>query len=173
MISAVLFVNQKGEIIISRTYRDDISRGAAEAFRMQVVAAKESGTPIVKLGEEQFLYIRHGTIWVAAITTRNANAALILQYLKQLVTVFLVRFLPSKVCNANRSPHAHFRRSLRCVASLTLAGGSTRMLFGTTLFSSMRCVWRTTLASHALRACCPACSSSPPIFFFPSFQLKC
>jgi len=36
MISAVYLINLKGEILIYRAYRDDVSRAAADAFRMQV-----------------------------------------------------------------------------------------------------------------------------------------
>ena len=41
MIAAVLFVNQKGEVIISRHYRDGFSKGVADTFRSQVIASKE------------------------------------------------------------------------------------------------------------------------------------
>ena len=41
MISAVLFVNQKGEVVISRMYRDGFSRAVADTFRSQVIASKE------------------------------------------------------------------------------------------------------------------------------------
>jgi len=36
MISALFLINQKGEIILHRFYRDDVSLSAANAFRMQV-----------------------------------------------------------------------------------------------------------------------------------------
>jgi AP-2 complex subunit mu-1 len=36
MISAVYLINLKGEVLIFRSYRDDVSRAAADAFRMQV-----------------------------------------------------------------------------------------------------------------------------------------
>ncbi|RYG53079.1 hypothetical protein EON66_09060 [archaeon] len=36
MLSALFLINQKGEIVIHRFYRDDISLTAAHAFRMQV-----------------------------------------------------------------------------------------------------------------------------------------
>jgi hypothetical protein len=36
MISGLFWVNQKGEIVISRLYRDDVSVSAANAFRAQV-----------------------------------------------------------------------------------------------------------------------------------------
>ena len=35
MIAALLFINQKGEIVIHRTYRDNFSRTMADAFRTQ------------------------------------------------------------------------------------------------------------------------------------------
>ena len=41
MIAAVLFVNPKGEVVISRMYRDGISRNVADTFRQQVIANKE------------------------------------------------------------------------------------------------------------------------------------
>jgi len=51
MIAAVLFVNQKGEVVISRMYRDGFSRSVADTFRSQVIASKEvrarAGKPIL------------------------------------------------------------------------------------------------------------------------------
>ena len=35
MIGSLLFINQKGEIVIHRTYRDNFSRTMADAFRTQ------------------------------------------------------------------------------------------------------------------------------------------
>ena len=39
-IMAVLFVNAKGEVVISRTYRDGFSRAVADTFRSQARARK-------------------------------------------------------------------------------------------------------------------------------------
>ena len=39
MIAALLFINQKGEVIIYRTYRDNFSRAVADTFRTQVCNA--------------------------------------------------------------------------------------------------------------------------------------
>lgn len=36
MLSAIFLINSKGEIVIYRLYRDDISLAAANQFRMQV-----------------------------------------------------------------------------------------------------------------------------------------
>jgi len=36
MLSALFLINQKGEIVIYRFYRDDVTLSAANAFRLQV-----------------------------------------------------------------------------------------------------------------------------------------
>jgi hypothetical protein len=36
MISMIMILNQKGDIMISRQYRDDVSRAGADSFRLQV-----------------------------------------------------------------------------------------------------------------------------------------
>jgi hypothetical protein len=36
MISMIMILNQKGDVMISRQYRDDVSRAAADSFRLQV-----------------------------------------------------------------------------------------------------------------------------------------
>jgi AP-2 complex subunit mu-1 len=36
MISMIMVLNQKGDVMISRQYRDDVSRAAADSFRLQV-----------------------------------------------------------------------------------------------------------------------------------------
>ena len=43
-LSAIFLINQKGEIIIYRLYRDDVSLAASNTFRLQVIAAKEAGS---------------------------------------------------------------------------------------------------------------------------------
>ena len=46
MIQAVLFVNAKGEVIISRQYRDGFSKAVSDTFRAQVIASKEVPLPL-------------------------------------------------------------------------------------------------------------------------------
>jgi len=88
MITAILFLNQKGDVIISRFYRDDVNRNDTEQFRTTVVQAKNFTVPIMQLGNTHFLYIRHQDIFVCALTTFNANTALVFQFLQTLVSVF-------------------------------------------------------------------------------------
>ena len=77
MISALLFINQKGEVVISRMYRDGFTRATAETFRAQVIGNKEEGrSPVKVVGETVFMYIKHGNMFVVAVTSGNAQAAM-------------------------------------------------------------------------------------------------
>ncbi|CAB9522503.1 AP-2 complex subunit mu [Seminavis robusta] len=89
MISMIMVLNQKGDIMISRQYRDDVGRAAADSFRLQVVAAKETGTeaPVKRIENCSFLYTRHLNMYFVALTRSNVNPALVFEYLFQLIRI--------------------------------------------------------------------------------------
>ena len=41
MIGGLFIYNHKGEVLISRVYRDDIGRNAVDAFRVNVIHARQ------------------------------------------------------------------------------------------------------------------------------------
>ncbi|GAM27654.1 hypothetical protein SAMD00019534_108300 [Acytostelium subglobosum LB1] len=88
MISALFLMNSKGEVLISRIYRDDISRGVANAFRLEVVSAKESRSPVKLIGSTSFLYIKTGGLYLVGVTRQNVNAGMVFELLHQLVEIF-------------------------------------------------------------------------------------
>lgn len=50
MISSIVFINHKGEILIYRVYKDDITRGEITQFCAKVVATKENKEcPIINI----------------------------------------------------------------------------------------------------------------------------
>ncbi len=57
MISALLFLNTRGEIVIQRYYRDDIVKTAPETFRQEVIAGKMTNLPIVHMDGTTFMYV--------------------------------------------------------------------------------------------------------------------
>eukprot|EP00478_Filoreta_tenera_P005292 GABV01006285.1.p1 GENE.GABV01006285.1~~GABV01006285.1.p1 ORF type:complete len:142 (-),score=56.11 GABV01006285.1:3-368(-) len=59
---------------------------------MKVLAAKETGTPVTMLGQASFMYIRHGDIFLVAVTKQNSNVSLVFQFLYDLVEVFKAYF---------------------------------------------------------------------------------
>jgi len=75
MISAIFLINQKGEIILYRLYRDDVSLAAANTFRLSVIAAKEAGSaaPVRNIDGSTFMYIRHKDMFFVTVTRGNSN----------------------------------------------------------------------------------------------------
>ncbi|KAE9324261.1 AP-2 complex subunit mu [Phytophthora fragariae] len=90
MISALFLISQKGEVVLNRFYRDDVSRRAADSFRLQVIAAKETGTlpPVKVIDGCSFLYTRHENLYLVAVSRANINPALVFQFLYQLNVIF-------------------------------------------------------------------------------------
>jgi AP-2 complex subunit mu-1 len=90
MLSAIFLINSKGEIVIYRLYRDDISIAAANQFRLQVIAAKEAGSaaPVRSIDGNTFLYIRHKDMFFVGVTRSNANASLVFAFLYAMVDIF-------------------------------------------------------------------------------------
>jgi AP-2 complex subunit mu-1 len=41
MIGGLFVYNHKGEVLISRIYRDDVNRNAVDAFRVSVIHARQ------------------------------------------------------------------------------------------------------------------------------------
>jgi len=84
-----MVLNQKGDIMISRQYRDDVSRAAADSFRLQVIAAKETGTqaPVKRIENCSFLYTRHFNMYFVALTRSNVNPALVFEYIFQFIRI--------------------------------------------------------------------------------------
>jgi len=85
----IMVLNQKGDIMISRQYRDDVSRAAADSFRLQVIAAKETGTqaPVKRIDNCSFLYTRHLNMYFVALTRSNVNPAMVFEYLFQKIRI--------------------------------------------------------------------------------------
>lgn len=92
MLSGVLILDLKGEIVLQRFYRDDIPPSAEEAFRLEVIASRKSSLPVVNIDDCSFMYMRHNNIYVATVTRHNANPMLGFQFLQSLVEVLTAYF---------------------------------------------------------------------------------
>jgi len=63
MISSILLLNQKGEILILRAYKDNVTRQETQIFCDRIVAAKElKEKPIHNIKGCHFLHIIVGEI---------------------------------------------------------------------------------------------------------------
>lgn len=94
MISAILLLNSRGNVLISRSYRDDVDiRAVAEAFRTQIISTKQvDRCPAKTVGSVSFLHISHESMYMVAVTKRNINAAMVFQFLHKLVQIFAAYF---------------------------------------------------------------------------------
>ena len=97
MLSGILCVSVKGDLILSRIYRDDLKE-AHEVFKTSILQNVTEGkvvinnSPIRFVNGETYLYIRHKDMYLVAVTKKNSNAVMILQYLYCLIEVFKAYF---------------------------------------------------------------------------------
>lgn len=87
MISAIILYNQKGEVLISRLYRDGLRRSIADVFRIQVISNPESRSPVLTLGSTSFLHVKHENIYIVAVTRSNVDAGLVFEFLYKLISL--------------------------------------------------------------------------------------
>ncbi|KAA0190076.1 AP-2 complex subunit mu, partial [Fasciolopsis buskii] len=88
MIGGLFIYNHKGEVLISRIFRDDVSRNAADAFRVNVIHARQQvRSPITIIARTSFFHVKRANIWICAVARRNVNAAMVFQLLHALLTV--------------------------------------------------------------------------------------
>lgn len=96
MASSILFINGKGEILIYRRYRDDVSRAEVLQFCSKVVATKEvKEQPITLLDDVSFIHTTHDDITLVATTKSNPNAGLLMQFLFRVVDLCKAYFAGS------------------------------------------------------------------------------
>lgn len=69
MIGGLFIYNHKGEVLISRVYRDDIGRNAVDAFRVNVIHARQQvRSPVTNIARTSFFHIKRSNIWLAAVS---------------------------------------------------------------------------------------------------------
>ncbi|CAG8771428.1 8993_t:CDS:2, partial [Funneliformis caledonium] len=77
----------KGEVLISRLYRQDLKRSVADIFRIQVISNTDVRSPIITLGSTSFFHVHHENLYIVAVTKCNANAALVFEFCYRLVNI--------------------------------------------------------------------------------------
>uniref|UniRef100_A0A1A9Z9M4 MHD domain-containing protein n=2 Tax=Schizophora TaxID=43738 RepID=A0A1A9Z9M4_GLOPL len=88
MIGGLFVYNHKGEVLISRVYRDDIGRNAVDAFRVNVIHARQQvRSPVTNIARTSFFHIKRANIWLAAVTKQNVNAAMVFEFLLKIIEV--------------------------------------------------------------------------------------
>lgn len=95
-VAAVYFFNLRGDILLERRYRDDVTREIAENFRTQILNSKDASssiqTPVRTLGSCTFMYLRHSDIYILSISKNNPNVMLAFKFMTSLVSLFKAYF---------------------------------------------------------------------------------
>jgi len=87
--SAVFIMDLKGKILISRNYRGDIPMSVSEKFTKHLMEDDENQlTPCITDEGYTFLYVKHNNLYLMAMSKRNTNAMVIMNFLYRIVEVF-------------------------------------------------------------------------------------
>uniref|UniRef100_A0A1I8IXT5 MHD domain-containing protein n=1 Tax=Macrostomum lignano TaxID=282301 RepID=A0A1I8IXT5_9PLAT len=86
MIGGLFIYNHKGEVLISRVYRDDIGREAVDAFRAAGAVASQQHRP------HQLFHVKRSNIWLCAVAKKNVSASLVFQFLYKMIEVMVSYF---------------------------------------------------------------------------------
>lgn len=107
MASVVFFVDQQGNEVVTRHYRNDVPKSAVEAFCKKIIATKSTGqiAPVIQVENTSFGYIRHKNLFLVAATRGNPNIALLFEYLFQKLRI-LKAYLGKKF--TDETLHANF-----------------------------------------------------------------
>lgn len=88
MIGGLFLYNHKGEVLISRVYRDDVGRNSVDAFRVNVIHARQQvRSPVNTISRTSFFHVRRGSIWITAVTKQNVNAAMVFEMMHKFIEV--------------------------------------------------------------------------------------
>lgn len=94
VVSAVYILDLKGKVLISRNYRGNIDLNIIEKF-MPILGEREDEAclcPILRHQDINFLFIKCNNLYLVATTNKNANVALIFQFLHRSAQVFTEYF---------------------------------------------------------------------------------
>lgn len=88
MIGGLFIYNHKGEVLISRVYRDNIGRNAVDAFRVNIIHARQQvRSPVTNIARTSFFHIKKANIWLTAVTKQNVNASMVFEFLWKICEV--------------------------------------------------------------------------------------
>lgn len=86
--SAVFVMDLKGKVLISRDYRGDVPMNISEKFAKRLNESEDLEIkPVMTIEDITFLNVKHNNIYLMAVSQRNTNALVVLNFLYQMVEV--------------------------------------------------------------------------------------
>ncbi|XP_062920450.1 AP-1 complex subunit mu-1-like isoform X1 [Mobula hypostoma] len=92
--SAIYFLDNKGQVLISRNYRGDVEMSVIEKFMPSLLRNEEDGDlcPILKQDQVYFLWIKYKNIYMVCTIKRNTNISLSFSFLFKVKQIFIEYF---------------------------------------------------------------------------------
>ncbi|KAJ3275799.1 hypothetical protein HDV01_007266 [Terramyces sp. JEL0728] len=87
MLSSILIVNAKGDVLVSRTHRKDIKRNLSDIFRIHVISNSDVRSPITIVENNTFFHVKHENIFLVAVSIVNPNACLVFEFLYKIISL--------------------------------------------------------------------------------------
>lgn len=88
MASSVVFINIKGEVLIYRCYKYDVSRRETMEFCRKIVSTKEAKEmPVRYMNGVSYIFTQEGEIVLLATTKSNINTAMIFEFLYSFIRI--------------------------------------------------------------------------------------
>ncbi|KAI8892917.1 Mu homology domain-containing protein [Globomyces pollinis-pini] len=87
MLSALLIVNAKGDVLISRSYKKDIKRNVSDMFRIHVISNSDIRSPVTTIDKHTFYHVKNENIFLVAVSNANPNACMVFEFLYKIITL--------------------------------------------------------------------------------------
>jgi AP-2 complex subunit mu-1 len=88
MASSIVLINIKGEVLIYRSYKYDVSRQETMEFCRKIIATKEAKEkPIIYMNGVSYLHTTEGEVTILATTKSNVNSAMIFNFLYNFIKI--------------------------------------------------------------------------------------
>lgn len=88
MASSVVLINIKGEVLIYRCYKYDVSRQETMEFCRKIVSTKEAKEmPIIYMNGVSYIFTQEGEIVLLATTKCNVNTAMMFSFLYSFIRI--------------------------------------------------------------------------------------
>ena len=85
MLGAVLIYSPRGELIVSKFYKNTLKRTVTDIFRIQVINSLDVRSPILTLGSTTFHYVKNKhDVWLVTVNRNNIDSAMVWEFLNSL-----------------------------------------------------------------------------------------